>query len=270
MAIYDRTTKVLMGEFAQQMLKPGQVFDKREAVAWFAKHYPKIKSNTVALHVDGMSVNSANRKHHPHIRAGTGWDVFFKLPNGQFRLWDEKNDPAPIYRDQIIAAEKDTTGLIEDAEADENGSSSLDGSNRFAYEQHLQDYLVKNLVSLEPGLRLYEEEGFTGAEFPVGGRYIDVLAVDPNGDFVVIELKVSRGYDRTIGQILRYMGWVQQNIAGDKRVRGIIVASEITEDLKLAASRLSDIKLVEYEISFRLKPVESGKAPKGMQSAATA
>src|SRR6185312_12904819 len=270
MPIYDRSTKLLLGEFAQEMLKPGQVFDKREAVAWFAKHYPKIKPITVAMHVDGMAVNSTSRKHHPNVRSGAGWDLFFKLPTGQFRLWDEKTDPPPMYRDQILAAEKDAPGPIEEGEADEDGSSSLNGSNQFAYEKHLQDYLVKNLASLEPGLRLYEEEGFSGAEFPVGGRYIDVLAVDAKGDFVVIELKVSRGYDRTIGQILRYMGWVQQNIAGDKRVRGIIVASEITEDLKLAASRVSDIKLVEYEISFRLKPVESSKAPKRTQSAATA
>jgi endonuclease len=28
------------------------------------------------------------------------------------------------------------------------------------------------------GLRLYEEEGITGVEFPVGRRFIDMLAVD--------------------------------------------------------------------------------------------
>ncbi len=84
-----------------------------------------------------------------------------------------------------------------------------------------------------------------------------VLAVAQNGDYVVIELKVSRGYDRTLGQILRYMGWVQKNLAGDKPVRGIIVASEISEDLRLAASRVPDITLVEYEISFKLRPVGS-------------
>jgi RecB family endonuclease NucS len=40
-------------------------------------------------------------------------------------------------------------------------------------------------------------------EFPAGDRYIDILAVDAQGSFVVIELKVSRGYDRVIGQLLR-------------------------------------------------------------------
>jgi endonuclease len=51
----------------------------------------------------------------------------------------------------------------------------------------LQNYLVKNLDLIEPGLRLYDEEGMTGIEFPVGGRYIDILAIDQNGTYVVIE-----------------------------------------------------------------------------------
>lgn len=68
----------------------------------------------------------------------------------------------------------------------------------------------------------------------------------------MIELKVSRGYDRAVGQILRYMGWVEHNLETSKPVRGIIVAKEITADLKLACSRIPDVKLIEYEISFSL------------------
>ena len=72
---------------------------------------------------------------------------------------------------------------------------------------------------------------------------------------MVIETKVSRAYDRVVGQILRYMGWVKENLAGEAAVRSIIVASEISEDLILATSSIESIRLVEYEISFSLKPV---------------
>jgi len=51
------------------------------------------------------------------------------------------------------------------------------------------------------------------------------------------------------------MGWVQQNMETSQPVRGIIVANEITTDLKLASSRVPDIRLIEYEISFKLRPV---------------
>jgi RecB family endonuclease NucS len=105
------------------------------------------------------------------------------------------------------------------------------------------------------GLRLSDEEGITGVEFPVGGRFINILALDRHGRYVVIELKVSRGYDRVVGQLLRYMGWVEQNMETSQPARGIIVANEITADLKLACSRVPDVRLIEYEISFKLRPV---------------
>ena len=51
------------------------------------------------------------------------------------------------------------------------------------------------------------------------------------------------------------MSWVDQNMETSKPVRGIIVAKEITNDLKLAASRISGVRLIEYEIEFKLRPV---------------
>ncbi|MCY7393515.1 MAG: endonuclease NucS, partial [Leptolyngbyaceae cyanobacterium CAN_BIN12] len=88
------------------------------------------------------------------------------------------------------------------------------------------------------------------------GRFIDILAVDSKKDFVVIELKLSRGYDRAIGQLLRYMAWIQKNQADSgQKVRGIIVARGISEDLLLACSLMPNIHLFEYELSLLLKQV---------------
>jgi RecB family endonuclease NucS len=123
----------------------------------------------------------------------------------------------------------------------------------FAYESDLRDFLAKNLSLLEAGLRLYQEDGITGVEFPAGGRFIDILAIDANNRFVVIELKVSKGYDRVVGQLLRYMAWVEENHAeAGQQVRGAIVAREISPDLMLACSRVPDVELFEYELSVKL------------------
>ncbi len=108
---------------------------------------------------------------------------------------------------------------------------------------------------IEPGLQLYVDEDLTGVEYEADGRYIDVLAVDKDGGFVVIELKVSRGYDRVIGQLLRYMAWVQKSMETTRPVRGVIVANEISMDFKLACSLIVDVRLIEYEIAFTLRPV---------------
>jgi len=95
------------------------------------------------------------------------------------------------------------------------------------------------------GLRLSDDEGITGVEFPVGGRFIDILALDRHDRYVVIELKVSR--DRVVGQLLRYMGWVEQNMETSQPARGIIVANEITVSPMSGSSNT--------EISFKLRPV---------------
>ena len=79
MSIYERPTKSLMADWAKQHLSQGQTFKKAAAVLWFAEHYPKIKSNTVDMHVEGMSVNNLVRKHHPSIKPGSGYDLFYKL-----------------------------------------------------------------------------------------------------------------------------------------------------------------------------------------------
>jgi RecB family endonuclease NucS len=103
---------------------------------------------------------------------------------------------------------------------------------------------------------LYQDEEFSGIEFPVGGRFIDILATDADGKYVVIELKVSRGYDRVIGQLLRYMAWVKKQLSPNQDVRGVIVASEVTEDLKLAASLIQNVILYEYAIAMKLSRVD--------------
>ncbi len=256
MPIYDRPARELMHEFAEQRLTPGQAFSRKDAVSWFAEHYPKIKSNTVGLHVDGMSVNSPQRRHHPGIKPGAGFDLFFKLGPSEFRLWDPESDPAPRYKADLDAGIGKGAAAAGDLAEDAPGEDDT-GSRKFAFERDLQNYLVQNLGLLEPGLKLYEDEdgAFTGAEFPAGQRYIDILAVGSDGAYVVIETKVSRAYDRVVGQVLRYMGWVKENLAGDTPVRGVIVASEISEDLILATSSVGNIRLVEYEISFSLKSV---------------
>ena len=170
-------------------------------------------------------------------------------------MWDPDNDPKPWYKDDF--EEGIESGTVATGEEATRPRKDDPGSRTFAFERDLQNYLVRNLRLLEPGLKLYEDEDgeFNGVEFPAGQRYIDILAVGSDDAYVVIETKVSRAYDRVVGQILRYMGWVKENLAGDAPVRGIIVASEISEDLILATSSVRAIRLVAYEISFSLKPV---------------
>ena len=111
---------------------------------------------------------------------------------------------------------------------------------------------VANLEQLETGLRLYTEGGITGQQVDtkVAGR-IDLLAVDRNSDLVVLELKAEEADRQVCGQIQAYMGWVKENLAGEKKVRGIIVASDFTVRAIYAAKVVPGLSLKKYQISFR-------------------
>ena len=57
--------------------------------------------------------------------------------------------------------------------------------------------------------------------------------------------------DEVCGQIQAYMGWAKDNLAGDKKVRGIIIASDFTVRAVYAAKVVPDLSLKKYQISFR-------------------
>jgi hypothetical protein len=103
---------------------------------------------------------------------------------------------------------------------------------------------------------LYDDPtGRDGLEFPTAVGPIDILAIDETLDFVVFELKRARSPDRAIGQLARYMGWVKQTIGKGRKVRGVIVARTISENLRYAVAVIPEVTLFEYEVSFELKAV---------------
>lgn len=243
-SLYDKPVRELMRDMISALgIKKGKTFTRSEVRSWFKDNYPKIKDGTISAHLLRMSVNAPSRIHHS-AKPGED-DLFYQVDSTHFRLYSPERDPSPIYE----------KGQTENSEREPEESEEL-AKSEFAYEKDLQNFLAKNLEAIEPQLRLFEDEGIKGIEFPVGGRFIDILAIDNNNDWVVIELKVSRGYDRVIGQLLRYMAWIKKNHAeGDQKVRGIIVARDISEDLTLACSELPNVQLFEYQLSVQLNKI---------------
>ncbi len=129
-----------------------------------------------------------------------------------------------------------------------------DGDQQFAAESDLRDFLAKNPSCIELGLSLYRAADGPAVEFPVENGFIDILAVDGDGRFVVIELKVGRGRNKAVGQLLYYMGWVDKNL-GKGPCRGMIIAKEIPDELVLAVQRVPGVSLYRYNLSVSVELV---------------
>lgn len=244
--IYNKTTRELIKDFIQnENILISEKFQRSRIKSWFQNNYPKIKIGTIDAHITRMTVNAPSRVHYNVFDNGSD-DLFLQLEDGTLRLFDKTKDPTPIYKKEDS---NNVKGLNNDKD-----EIDTESSQEFAYEKDLKNYLSKNLNLIETGLKLYEDEGINGIEFDAGGRFIDILAMDKDDNYVVIELKVSKGYDKVVGQILRYIGWIKNNLSeSDKIVRGIIIARSISDDLKIACSQLDMVKLFEYNLSVTLK-----------------
>jgi hypothetical protein len=130
---------------------------------------------------------------------------------------------------------------------------------RFGLERYLQEFIRDNwehILDLNDW-NLYEEDGeVVGYEYDTReiGR-IDLLAHHKTeNQWLVVELKRNQTSDETIGQTLRYMGWVSQNLAkkGDF-IKGMIICHEGDRRIKYALNFTTNVDLLLYEVEFRLR-----------------
>lgn len=218
-----------------------------------------VNKNTVTAQIVICTVNHPSRIHYPENskprRASARYDFLYKVGRGEVVLYDSQKHGqwAIIERDgkRIVIQE----GVLE-PEEEQQEPTELE-PHEFALEAHLRDFLARHLEVVEKGLTLFKDaSGREGVEYPTDTGPIDILAKDRSANFVVFELKVSRGPDRAIGQLMRYMGWVRKHMANGTDVRGIIVAQTMAEGLKYATLENPKIKLLQYELSFKLTTVE--------------
>lgn len=121
--------------------------------------------------------------------------------------------------------------------------------------QHYQSLLHRNFHRLFPKLKYFDDE----EQIPKNGQYdtqtvgiMDILAIDEKGNFVVIEIK-RQATDKTIGQILRYMGWTQEELCKDgQKVSGLIVAERKDIQLEFALKVITNVRFMKLSLTITL------------------
>jgi restriction system protein len=134
---------------------------------------------------------------------------------------------------------------------------TVEDPTAFALEKHLEDFLVQNWANSDLGKEydIYEEDGeIVGQQYATDTGAVDILAISKDKKrLLVVELKKGRASDVVVGQVLRYMGYVQEELAEEGQiVHGAIIALE--EDLRIrrALAVVPNIVFYRYQISFKL------------------
>lgn len=229
-----------------------------QIIDWIHSKYPDVNENTIRAQIIICTVNAPSRIHYPENKkpreAAGKYDFLYSLGRGEVMLYD----PAQHGKWAIVENEGQVMVSSQDTIDEEIKSevSEFTEHSSFALEAHLRDFLARNLETVEQGLKLYRDETQReGIEYPTSSGPVDIIARDKNDNFVVFELKVDRGPDRAMGQLMRYMGWVKEKLANGNMVRGIIVAKYIDDNLRYAVKVSSNVQLLEYDIKFAVKSV---------------
>ena len=114
----------------------------------------------------------------------------------------------------------------------------------FRLEQDLQAALRSDIGQLEPGLRIADDD----SELRVESGFIDILAIDKDGVWTVVELKAGKARPDVIAQILGYMGCIDTE--RDGQVRGILVAADFDPRVVFAADAVPNLSLKKYRYRF--------------------
>jgi len=223
---------------------------------WIEQHYAGTNRNTIGCQTIVCTVNHDSRVHYPENQrprlATTKYDFLYRPERGRLVCYD------PAVHGQWEIAETDEGKLVVRRAGEQEAPEEDAAGEAFAAEAHLRDFLVEHLEIIEPGLQLYtDDDGRDGVEYQTDEGNVDILAVDTQGTLVAVELKVSRGPDSVVGQLLRYRGWLKRHRAAGGRVRGIIIARHVSDRIRYAVADLPDVSLREYDLKVELRDVPS-------------
>jgi restriction system protein len=137
----------------------------------------------------------------------------------------------------------------------------VEAFSEFMMEEHLESFLEKNWdqTLLGRDYMIYAEGGENiGRQYRTEAGIIDILAQSRDGKrLLVVELKRGRTSDVVVGQTLRYMGYVQEELTTEgQTVEGAIIALEEDRNLLRALTQTPAIKFYRYKIDFSLIPVD--------------
>ena len=134
--------------------------------------------------------------------------------------------------------------------------ATVEDASSFALEEHLEEFLIKHWPHTELGkdYDIYEEDGEKAQQYQTDTGPLDILAISKDKKrLLVVELKKGRASDAVVGQTLRYMSYVQDELAEKgQKVLGVIIAHEDDQRIRRALTMTPNIIFYRYQVSFKL------------------
>jgi hypothetical protein len=208
------------------------------------KHYAKDRLQSIIDNLTYTQEDERKRRPNPskinfegNIRNTLS---LFRYAVEQYRRFrDSEND----------AGHRPSSDIAEPAPAPTSAGDD-DVRQRTVLERDMQASLRANIEQLEPGLEVADN----GVERTVESGSIPIMARDPSGAMVVIELRGSAAGRRAVAHMLSLMGDVAAEDP-DVAVRGILVAPTFEKNARAAARMAPSLSLVTFTFKLEFAPL---------------
>jgi hypothetical protein len=220
----------LIHDAAEELERDGRVpFTRRDIAERIRRLRPEVKDSSLAPMIQGVTSNLKGGS-----PGGIGKEILRSVGRGLFEL-----NRGPNEGSVETGAPREPKPPLPTSERSPNEPSQF----YLSFETDLQRFLERDLSSIEPDLELIDREVTVE-----GGGRIDLLCRDGKNSLVVVELKIGRADDRTLGQVQRYVGWTTKTRASPgQQVRGVIVAESFDENLRYSTVGTST-RLLTYRV----------------------
>lgn len=227
------------GAIREEFKEKDQILTTMQLIGQIQKKYPgKWKEITIRTNLIGCSINHKSSKCYPTFEK-----FLYTIEPGKMRLFDPEKDrkfkklsnglKIQFVAEQWVPTERKALEL------------------NLNIQKDLRKYLRRDITRLEPGLKLFTEEGL---DVLIEEAKIDILAMDSKGNLVVVKLKKDTTHISALSQILNSMALIKNEL-GERSIRGTIVSEDFDNEIILAVRRTPNVSLVKYKVKYDFEVV---------------
>ncbi|MCC7520624.1 MAG: DUF91 domain-containing protein [Flavobacteriaceae bacterium] len=154
------------------------------------------------------------------------------------------------FRNSNSNPDENSTKSFDISQSLEEEIDNIETWTSYSYERDLKNSMISQINELFPEYKIYGENN-EGVEYLIGGKRIDILLKNENGDLLVIELKSGIANYKVFGQISMYIGLLMDKFPKCD-INGFIIAGEMDESLKHAVKTTDKIRLKTYKMKLEL------------------
>lgn len=218
------------------------------------RRHKDIKERTINCQIIICCVNQKSRVYYPPNRkpreCSEKYDFLYNLGNGKVTIFDpdkhgswsiiEENARLKVVKNDFHAVPVIGTNRIIEKEQVRAVSEVV---------PVMRDMVVTNLALLKQDLKLYQDiSGRMGIEYPTEVGIVDILAIDGEGYFTVVEI-ADPFTPEVLTRMLGCMGWLRKHLALGQEVRGIVLTNQVENNMLMSAAAIPQIEICQLQVS---------------------